>query len=143
VAGNTDLIIILDLYDRLRETIARMGKEYGDRVAPTSGVNHNKLYHSYRMGAVETLNLRLKQLKKNTEPTDARNAFNMTGTELMVIKNEAVNHKVDELFPKVKNSKGKTRVETNAFEQGIKDGKTMSLHASFSDKQDGPIRISH
>jgi hypothetical protein len=144
IAGKTDLIIILDLYERLKANIARMSKNYVDRVSQTEPTNHNKLYHSYRMGVVYTIKKRLAQLKKNTEPNEVRNAYAMTGKDLMVIKDRAVDQHANELFPRIKKSHSRsTKVHSDAFEQGEADGRKMSLHRAFGTAGGGPLHIGN
>lgn len=145
VAGQTDLTIITDLFERLRATIKRMSQAYVNSVRDFTKVHGKSLHNSYRMGMINTIHKRLDRLKQNTTPTDTRNAFGMTGTALMVIKDKAVDQRVNRLFPRVKtiNSRA-SRVDGNAYQQGLADGNTISLHRAVnggSSAPSGPIGI--
>jgi hypothetical protein len=94
------------------------------------------------MGVFETITRRLESLKKNTAPTQERNTFGITGTELMVIKDKAVDQRVSRLFPHVTSSKrAASMVEGNAYRQGQADGHNVSLHRSVNGDSSVPIGI--
>jgi hypothetical protein len=94
------------------------------------------------MGVFETITRRLESLKKNTAPTQERNTFGITGTELMVIKDKAVDQRVSRLFPHVKTStRAASMVEGNAYRQGQADGHNVSLHRSVNGDSSVPIGI--
>jgi len=131
VAGQTDLIIITDLFERLRSTIKLMSQIYVNRAKDFTRTHGKSLHNSYRLGMIQTIHQRLDRLKQNTAPTDSRNAFGMTGTALMVIKDKAVDQRVDRLFPRIKAmSRKASRVVGNAYQQGMTDGNNVSLHRS-------------
>lgn len=141
VAGRTDLVIIVDLYERLRQSIRRMSKSYV-RNNPDPFISPRTLHNSYRIGVVLIIQERLEKLRENTRPDDARNAFGMTGNELMVIKDKAVEQRVRKLFPRLK--KNATRfsgVDANAYRQGKADGQNISLHRSVGEGVRGPVTI--
>lgn len=105
VAGRTDLAIITDLFARLRSTIKRMSKAYVDANRATSvnrDISSKTLHNSYRLGLINTINSRLKSLKENTAPDHNLNVYGKTGTDLMVIKDRAVNQFFYKLFPQTK-----------------------------------------
>ena len=47
---------------------------------------------------VKTITERLKALRRNTEPGDEINAHGVSGKDLMVIKNQAIEQRFTELF---------------------------------------------
>jgi Protein of unknown function (DUF2786) len=143
IAGRTDLEIIVDLFERLRETIKRMSKQYVAREY-FSGfrVSRDMFHKSYRLGVVGTIIVRLKQLKQNTTPDgNQKNAHGLTGTDLMVVKDKAVDQRVGQMFPNLK--KGQSRRSTivsSAYRQGQDDGQAISLHRSLPGEE-GPRKI--
>jgi len=142
VAGKTDLELIVDLFERLRSSIKRMSDAYVRSARNTTRVHGKTLHNSYRMGVFETITRRLESLKKNTAPTQERNTFGITGTELMVIKDKAVDQRVSRLFPHVKTStRAASMVEGNAYRQGQADGHNVSLHRSVNGDSSVPIGI--
>jgi hypothetical protein len=94
------------------------------------------------MGVLETITKRLEQLKKNTAPTQERNTFGITGTELMIIKDKAVDQRVSRLFPHIKSTTmSASTVEGNAYRQGQADGHNISLHQTVNGGSYAPIGI--
>jgi hypothetical protein len=142
VAGKTDLELIVDLFERLRSNIKRMSDAYVRSARNTTCVHGKTLHNSYRMGVLETITRRLESLKKNTAPTQERNAFGITGTELMVIKDKAVDQRVSRLFPHVKSTtRAASTVVGSAYRQGQADGHNISLHQSVNGGSSAPIGI--
>ena len=142
VAGQTDLTIITDLFERLRPTIKRMSQAYVIRVKDFTKVHGKSLHNSYRLGMIKTISQRLERLKQNTAPTDSRNAFGMTGTALMVIKDKAVDQRVNRLFPRVRTTMSRaSRVDGNAYQQGMTDGNNISLHRSVDGGSCAPLGL--
>jgi hypothetical protein len=145
VAGRTDLVIIVDLYERLRNTVKRMGKEYVRREYTSyMGVSRETFHRSYRLGMVRTIRERLIQLKQNTIPDDkTRNVYGLTGKELMVVKDKVVDERVRQLFSHLKPSRSRSsQVITSAYQQGQADGQNISLHQSVGGST-GPRAISY
>ena len=147
VAGVTDLSIIIDLFERLRQTIGRMSREYTKKnySADVFYGSRETFKKSYRMGLLNTIFNRLKKFKENTAPDDiARNSCGLTGKELMIVKDKAVSEKLHLMFPNLKHGrKGRsTRINITAYQQGQTDGHNVSLHRSVSGS-DGPFAISH
>jgi hypothetical protein len=143
VAGRTDLVIIVDLYERLRETIKRMTKQY---MAQHKGHQRRSLLqNSYRLGLLNTIVTRLKRFKENTAPDGIqKNAFGLTGKELMVVKERAVEQRVVQLFPDLTMARTRvSRVLLSAYEQGQADGHNVSLHQSVAGGKGGPTALSH
>lgn len=143
VAGRTDLAIIVDLYERLRETVKRMTKQY---MAQHKGYRgRSLLQNSYRLGLLNTIIARLKQLKENTAPDDTqKNVYGLTGKELVVVKEKAVDQRVALLFPNMKMARTRSsRVLLSAYEQGKTDGHNVSLHQSVSGGKSDPAVIGH
>ncbi len=132
VAGRTDLELIVDLYERLRQTIRRMSSAYV-RANPNPYVSPRTLHNSYRLGMLRTIKTRLEQVRKNTMPNDeSRNVYGMSGKELMVVKSNAVDRKVEELFSKLKISTSRiSTVNMTAYRRGQADGRNVSLHRSL------------
>ena len=142
VAGQTDLIIITDLFERLRQTIKRMSQMYVNSVRDFTNVHGKSLHNSYRMGIVHTIHKRLESLKQNTAPTNTRNEFGMTGTALMVIKDKAVDQRVNRIFPRIKSINTKTSIsDGQAYQQGKTDGSNISLHRSVNDGSPDPLGL--
>ena len=96
VAGRTDLAIIVDLFERLRDTVKRMSKQYVLRnYFPGSRIKKQYSLNSYRFGMVQTIQNRLVKLKDNTARNDTtKNAYGLTGKELMVVKDKAVDQRI-------------------------------------------------
>lgn len=142
VAGKTDLEIIVDLFERLRSSIRRMSDAYVRSARNTTRVHGKTLHNSYRLGVLETITQRLELLKKNTAPTQERNAYGMTGMELMVVKDKAVDQRVSRLFPHVKSTpRPASTVLGSAYRQGQADGNNISLHRSVNGDSSAPIGI--
>ena len=142
VAGQTDLIIIADLFERLRSTIKRMSQAYVNRAKGFTRTHGKSLHNSYRLGMIKTISQRLERLKQNTAPTDSRNAFGMTGTALMVIKDKAVDQRVNRLFPRIRTTMSRaSRVDGNAYQQGMTDGNNISLHQSVNGRSSAPLGL--
>ncbi|HHL35404.1 MAG TPA: DUF2786 domain-containing protein [Desulfobulbaceae bacterium] len=131
VAGRTDLIIIVDLYKRLRQTIKRMSKAYVD-ANRSPYVSPRTQHNSYRLGMVDTVWDRLIAIQSHSQSNHGeQNAYGLTGTELLVVKQQAVDNRLDELFDKVKAApKSRSNVDLLSFQQGQDDGKNISLHRS-------------
>jgi hypothetical protein len=142
VAGKTDLILITDLFERLRTTTKRMSQAYVTSVRDLTNVHGKSLHNSYRMGIVHTIHKRLECLKQNTAPTDNRNEFGMTGTALMAIKDKAVDQRVNRIFPRIKSIKTNTSISNGqAYRQGQTDGNNVSLHRSVSGGSCTPLGL--
>jgi hypothetical protein len=142
VAGQTDLRIITDLFERLRSAIKRMSQAYVNSAKNFTRTHGKSLHNSYRLGMINTISQRLDLLKKNTAPDDNRNAFGMSGTALMVIKDKAVDQRVDRLFPRVKKTTSRAnRVDGNAYQQGMTDGNNVSLHRSVDGGSCAPLSL--
>lgn len=142
VAGQTDLVIITDLFERLRSTIRRMSQAYVASAKESTRIHSKSLHNSYRLGMIKTISQRLKRLKQNTAPTEGRNTFGITGRELMVIKDKAVDQRVNRLFPRVQTRKtSASRVHGDAYQQGMADGNNVSLHQSVNGGFSDPVSI--
>lgn len=144
IAAKTDMEIIIDLYERLRQTIRRMSKCYVESkrqhrpyLAPKT------LHNSYRRGMVLTIHNRLQALKEHTRPdADIQNQYGLTGMDLIVVKNQAVNQRKEKLFDNLKkDQRVKFNVDTNAYQRGRQDGNNISLHQSLDGNQ-GPVAIT-
>lgn len=141
IATKTDVEIIVDLFERLRSTVKRMSGGYVQTHRSLyPGTSAKTLHNNYRWGMVNTIKERLQQLKENTRPQESTNQYGLTGTDLIVIKNKAVDQRVTKLFPKIK--KGKT-VRLNylpgAYAQGQKDGSTVNLHRAVGGNSIGRL----
>ncbi len=135
VAGKTDLEIITDLYERLRRTIKRMSGEYV-RNNPDPFISPRTLHNSYRIGMLITISERLQKLKENTQPSNTKNSYGITGKELMVVKDKAVEQRVKQMFPDLKMVSTRfSSVDAAAFEKGKIDGKTVNLNKSVHGRQ--------
>lgn len=141
VAGRTDLAIIVDLYNRLRQTVRRMSADYVHN-NPNSFVAPRTLHNSYRVGMTIVIRERLEKFRENTRPDDSFNACGLTGKELIIVKDKAVDQRVGRLFPKLKRSSVRfSSVETSAYSQGRDDGRKVSLHRSVNGS-DHPAAIA-
>ena len=133
VAGKTDLVIIVDLFERLRATIRRRAADYIGRY--DFGRSARSAANSYRRGMVFTIVKRLHRLREHGQSvSDAKNMFGLTGKELVAIKNTAVERRIAELYPKLKNSRIRSAACHNhaAYQQGMADGNLVSLHQSIA-----------
>ncbi len=143
VAGRTDLTIIVDLFERLRDAVNRLSKAYVSRnYSPGYRIKRHYFLNSYRLGMVRTIQVRLARLKENTTPNDStKNAYGLTGKELMVVKDKAIDQRVNQLFPNTKTINYRSyRVVSSAFQQGQSDGHNVSLHRSVCGSN-GPVAI--
>jgi len=131
VAGRTDLTIIVDLYERLRQTIRRMSKAYVDN-NKSPFVSPRTLHNSYRLGVVDVVWDRLIKVQSNSQSNNnSQNAYGLTGTELLVVKQQAVDDRVNDLFPRVKKPvRTRSVVDPDAYQQGQVDGRNVNLHRS-------------
>lgn len=143
VAGRTDLVIIVDLYERLRETVKRLTKQYLAKPELKGVRSRSKWGNSYRHGLLNTILTRLNQLKENTAPDDSqKNVHGLTGKELMVVKEKAVDQRVAQLFPNVEMVRSRSsRVFVSAYQQGQADGHNVSLHQSIGGGKNGSVVI--
>lgn len=132
IAGKTDLVIIVDLFERLRRTIRRMSAEY---VAANRSpyISPRTQHNSYRIGVVTTVRDRLEQIRHNSRPDDFRNPCGLTGKELLVVKDKAVRQHMEEMFPNLKFEKTRfSSVDSNAYHRGLADGQNVCLHRSVN-----------
>ena len=140
VAGRTELIIIVDLYQRLHDTVIRMSKEFGKQYKGLK--DRQRIVSSYQAGLVRTIINRLNQLKISMAPDDTKNSYGLTGKELMVVKDKAVAQRFGRLFPNARNSRARSiKVHSEAYEQGKSDGNNVSLHRSVDCGNGGPAAI--
>lgn len=143
VAGKTDMIIILDLFERLRQTIRRKSAAYARGVNAALRSNAYWAGQSYRIGMAGTITERLKALRRNTEPGDEINAHGVSGKDLMVIKNQAIEQYFTELFGPTEKETLKLRVgDEIACLQGRIDGRDVSLHRSMPTADGRPLAIA-
>ncbi len=138
IASKTEAAIIVDLFERLRITIRRMSKAYVEQHKPDAPWPAPiTIHNSYRIGIITTIRKRLRTLRENTRP-DARvaNQFGLTGTDLVVIKNQAVDERTQKLFGRGihREKDARPRVYSNAYTQGKKDGDRINLHRSVAGK---------
>ena len=143
VASRTELEIILDLFERLRWTVDRMTKGYGKQQA--SGpylVSTRDLTRSYRLGMVATIWRRLRTMQENSQPEEATNIHGLSVRDLVLVKDRAIEDRVSDLFGKTVNEKKRaTRVVTSAYQDGQRDGHTVSLHRSVRGDGRGPAML--
>ena len=143
IASRTDIAFIVDLFERLRQAVRRMSDAY---------VKHERsmrpwlaaktLHNSYRQGLVRTINQRLQTLKENTRPDAVKtNHYGLTGMDLVVVKSQAVDQRVTELFGATKKDRRtKLTVYSHAYHQGQEDGNSVSLHRSIDGKRPEEIQ---
>ena len=99
---------------------------------PDPFVSARTMHNSYRIGMLVTISERLRKLKENTQPNKNLNACGISGMELMVVKDKAIEQRVDKLFPKLKRVSTRfSAVDGISLKQGIADGKNVSLHKSI------------
>jgi Protein of unknown function (DUF2786) len=122
IAGNTDIEIIMQLYVRLRRNIGAMAIKYG-----MDNNDHTKnTRYSYCHGVTIAVGKNL-DLVYSTQPAP-------TSTDLVVIKKDAINARMHEMFPKIKNKSVKAniaKINADAFVQGICDGKSVGVHTGI------------
>jgi len=136
VAAKTDAIIIVDLYDRLCPQIKRMSKQYvTEQMTMYPFLSARRLGNSYRHGIVTTIADRLKQVRKNSQPDSQKNAHGLTGMDLIVVKDQAVEKRFREMFPKTMRSQPKLNSNPAAYAQGQIDGNNLNLHRSLNNGQ--------
>lgn len=145
IAGRSDLEIIIDLYERLRKTIPRMSDAFVEEQRRLGNRTHAKsLHNSYRQGLVATIYARLKQLQANTRPDPLRpvSPVGMTGKDLMIVKEKAIDQRLKRLFPRVSRARIPSSVSNgSAFNRGRADGHNVSLHRSVKGGN-GPTLLS-
>ncbi len=143
IASQTDVAIIVDLFERLRLIIRKMSKAYVDDKANNKPwLSPKTLHESYRMGVVITIRNRLQTLRRNIRPdAGVKNRYGFTGMDLMVVKNQAVEERVNEMYADglQEESVPTTKVYTNAYRQGKEDGDSISLHPSIKGKKTAAI----
>jgi len=146
VAGRSDLEIIIDLYERLNQTIPRMSEQFVKAEKQRGNPIHPKtLHNSYRHGLVATISERLYLLQANTRPAPDKpvTAGGITGKELMVVKEKAVEQRINKMFPHLSHTSQQSSArDGNAYQQGIADGHNVSLHRSVG-SGNGPLSISY
>ncbi len=108
--------IIVDLYKRLRRIISHMSKKYA---CETDG-HAAKLQKAYAFGMIETINGRLITIYKDAPST----------TALVVIKEEAIAEKMNDMFGSMRRHKTTPPSDEIAYVMGIEDGKHVPLSKS-------------
>lgn len=144
IAARTDITFIVDLYTRLRQTIRRMSDAYVQRErSARPWLSAKTLHNSYRQGLVRTINRRLTSLKENTRPDAVRtNRYGLTGMDLVVVKSQAVDQRVTDLFEAVRQeSRAKLKVYSHAYQQGQADGNNVSLHRSLDGERPAELPV--
>lgn len=134
IASKTDMAFIVDLYERLRQTVRRMSDSFVKiERSHKPWLSAKTLHNSYRQGLVVTIHNRLQTLKENTRPDTKRvNKYGLTGMDLVLVKNQAVDQRVENLFGKTySESRSKIKVYSHAYQQGKEDGNNVSLHRSL------------
>ena len=114
IASKSEMPIIIDLYKRLRRTISKLGSMYAKKHK-----GHNvSLKKSYAFGMIETIYKRLKVLYKDTPDT----------TALVVVKEQAIQDKLHELFGALRQYKTTPPKNAEAYLKGVHDGEKINLH---------------
>jgi len=122
IASNTEIEIIKDLYLNLRRTIGRMAKVYSESRAGDPRTIRN----AYAHGIVEVVYWRLKEVYKKMKPEDMA---------LVLCKQESIDKLAASLFNEIKDEKPNKNVcDTEAYYQGLKDGKNVDLSQTPKDK---------
>ena len=141
VASRTELEIILDLFERLRGVTVRMTKDY-IRPYKASSSAKRMLARSYRIGMVTTIWRRLQAVQQNAQPEEATNIHGLSVRDLVLVKDRAIEDRISDLFGKTVNEKKRaTRVVTSAYQDGQRDGHTVSLHRSVRGDGRGPAML--
>ncbi|PID72196.1 MAG: hypothetical protein CSB34_03840 [Desulfobulbus propionicus] len=139
IASKTDVAIITDLFERLRLKIRKMSKAYvEEKENDKPWLSPQILHESYRIGVVMTIRNRLKILREHTRPdAKTKNQYGLTGMDLMVIKNQSVEERVNAMFCDglQRESVPTTKVYTSAYRQGKEDGDSISLNPSVKGKK--------
>ena len=121
ISGESERDIIVDLYKRLRRTISKMSKEYC-----TYNIGNNRsLQKSYAFGMIKTIRTRLHTIYLDIPETRA----------LVVIKKQAVDARIKELFPGITKMNFAKPTNRDAFIKGEIDGKAIQLHKTIADKK--------
>lgn len=139
IATRTDLVIIVDLFGRLRDTINRKGANHAKDV-PGNGRQAGK---AYRAGMLDTLGERLIALRNNTRPTpDSRTPAGLTGSELLVIKDKAVMQRLYKVYPYFSKVWPDIRLDDRtSYVKGLTDGYKVNLHRSLDNRSGGPVYL--
>ena len=136
-AARTDLAIIVDLFDRLRDTINRQAANH----AKTVPGNGRKAGKAYRAGMLNTLGKRLIALRDSTRPAPgSRTATGLSGSELLVIKDKAVMQRLCKIYPRFRFIKFGQDIrpdDRTSYAQGLADGHKVNLHRSVDGRSDG------
>ena len=140
IAGQTDLIVIVDLFERLRQAVARQSAHY---VKWHESWDSRLAGQSYRAGMLKTIGERLRALKANSRPDGEAKPGSLSGKELIQVKCEAVDRRLAELYPKTGSFKTRLRMgDDSAYEHGRRDGGKLSLHRSVpGGNGDGPAAL--
>jgi len=118
IAGDTDIDIIVTLYQRLRRNIGAMAVQY----SAMGAIDYKAIRNSYCHGVVVSVGKNLDTVYT----ADIANTY-----ALVVIKKDAVDNKMRALFPNLKEKTVKASVNKNhtrAFLHGYEDGKTVGVH---------------
>ena len=118
VAAKTENEIIINLYKKLRRIISIMANKYAKE---TEG-NTVRLRNSYCNGMITTVSGRLNKIYKEVVST----------TALVVVKKEAIDQKMFDMFGTIRKHKAKVTADKDAYQQGKRDGSTVGLNAEIS-----------
>jgi hypothetical protein len=138
--GNTsDVEVAVYVYQYLLKTIENLIKV---RLNDTS--EHGKtIKHHYSMGIVSVLRDRLNAFYGSQKEVHAeqKNAFGMTGREVMVVKQDAIQKYLNEKDLKLKSSSTTYQIKNqNAYVDGARDGEKISLTRGVGNNGKTPTR---
>lgn len=122
IATNTEMILIKDLFIRLRRIIGKMSSIYAD----SRRGNRTILKNSYAHGVVEIIYWRLKEIYKTMKPEDSA---------LVLVKEDSVNKYAYDLFPNLHEDeelKKNTIASKLAYREGLLDGAKVNLSRSLN-----------
>lgn len=141
VGGVSDLEICKDLFARLRSAVLRETKKHTADTKREWGFVPRGTTNSFRVGMVRIITERLLTVKENM--TRESYQEKATGTDLMVVKNKAVDQRYKKEFPSVRQApRSGARLNGDSFQSGQNAGKNVSLHRSVKGGSSvGPVAI--
>ena len=120
IAGATEIVLIKDLYIRLRRVIGRMASVY----ASNNEGNTRSQKNNYAHGIVDRVYWRLKEIYKTMKDEDKA---------LVLVKTDSIENLQSELFEDVTNENAtRTIKDKNAYLQGMVDGDKVCLHKTLA-----------
>jgi len=123
VATTTEIVIISDLFKRLRRTVSVMASNYAlSKKAPVGVQVEMKV--SYALGMTSTIYERLLRIYGKLS----------SSKDLILVKTDAIDKLISNLFGSVGKSESSDPTHRSAFLKGVEDGHKVSLNRSVGVK---------